>query len=56
MTFRRPRQFVLAGGCNLRDLGGHGTADGRDVVRGLLYRSAQKELLASLRTPLKCLG
>ena len=39
MTFRRPRQFVLAGGCNLRDLGGHGTADGRDVVRGLLYRS-----------------
>jgi protein-tyrosine phosphatase len=39
MTFRRPKPFVLTGGCNLRDLGGHGTADGREVVRGLLYRS-----------------
>jgi protein-tyrosine phosphatase len=39
MTFRRPALFELSGGCNLRDLGGHGTADGRNVVRGLLYRS-----------------
>lgn len=39
MTFRVPKLFELTGGCNLRDLGGHGTADGRDVVRGLLYRS-----------------
>jgi protein-tyrosine phosphatase len=39
MTFRTPRLLVLTGGCNLRDLGGHGAADGREVVRGLLYRS-----------------
>jgi protein-tyrosine phosphatase len=39
MTFRRPGLFVLSGACNLRDLGGHGTADGSEVVRGLLYRS-----------------
>jgi len=39
MTFRRPKQYVLEGGCNLRDLGGHGTKDGRQVTRGLLYRS-----------------
>ncbi len=39
MTFRTPRRLVLTGGCNLRDLGGHGTSDGREVSRGLLYRS-----------------
>lgn len=39
MTFRAPKLLGLAGGCNLRDLGGHGTADGREVERGLLYRS-----------------
>lgn len=39
MTFRTPKPPVLSGGCNLRDLGGHGTADGREVMRGLLYRS-----------------
>lgn len=39
MTFRTPQLMELAGGCNLRDLGGHGTADGREVRRGVLYRS-----------------
>ena len=38
----------------MRDLGGHGTADGRDVVRGLLYRSG----VLSYLTPsdLNCLA
>lgn len=39
MSFSAPEMIDLAGGCNLRDLGGHGTADGRKVARGLLYRS-----------------
>jgi protein-tyrosine phosphatase len=39
MTFRRPLPIELAGGCNVRDLGGHGAVGSRDVARGLLYRS-----------------
>lgn len=39
MTFRAPKLLELTGGCNLRDLGGHDTLDGREVSRGLLYRS-----------------
>ncbi len=39
MTFRQPFQPALSGGCNLRDLGGHGTADGREVRKGVIYRS-----------------
>jgi len=39
MSFRRPTLFPLTGGCNLRDLGGQGTADGRTVAPGRLYRS-----------------
>lgn len=34
-----PQRFDLVGGCNFRDLGGHATADGRKVRRGLMYRS-----------------
>src|SRR3546814_3242049 len=39
MTFRTPQRMELTGGCNLRDLGGHDTADGREVRRGVIYRS-----------------
>lgn len=39
MTFRQPYEPLLIGGCNLRDLGGHETADGRDVRKGVIYRS-----------------
>ncbi|CAH0495335.1 tyrosine-protein phosphatase [Novosphingobium sp. CECT 9465] len=39
MTFHQPYQPMLIGGCNLRDLGGHETADGREVRKGVLYRS-----------------
>lgn len=39
MTFRLPYQPLLTGGCNLRDLGGHETAGGREVRKGVLYRS-----------------
>jgi protein-tyrosine phosphatase len=34
-----PRVLPLAGGRNLRDLGGYPTTDGRRVKRGLLFRS-----------------
>lgn len=33
------RALPLEGGVNFRDLGGYATADGREVRRGLLYRS-----------------
>jgi protein-tyrosine phosphatase len=39
MTFREPYQPLLAGGCNVRDLGGHETIDGREVRKGVIYRS-----------------
>lgn len=39
MTFRTPQLMELTGGCNLRDLGGHDAADGREVRRGVVYRS-----------------
>lgn len=39
MTFRPPYQPLLSGGCNLRDLGGHETATGQDVRKGVIYRS-----------------
>lgn len=39
MTFRQPYEPLLIGGCNLRDLGGHETADGRVVRKGVVYRS-----------------
>lgn len=39
MTFCRPYQPILVGGCNFRDLGGHGTVDGRKVRMGMVYRS-----------------
>ena len=39
MTFRVPHLMELAGGCNLRDLGGQETAAGMAVRRGVLYRS-----------------
>lgn len=34
-----PRVVVLEGGCNFRDIGGYGTADGRSVRRGRVFRS-----------------
>lgn len=39
MTFREPQVRASVGGCNVRDLGGHGTVDGRRVRRGLIFRS-----------------
>ena len=39
MTFHTPQLMELTGGCNLRDLGGHETTDGREVRRGVIYRS-----------------
>ncbi|WP_022682407.1 tyrosine-protein phosphatase [Sphingobium bisphenolivorans] len=38
-------RLPLEGGFNLRDFGGHGTADGRRVRRGMLYRSGTMALL-----------
>ena len=39
MDVRESGGFDLVGGCNLRDIGGCPTADGRTVRRGVLYRS-----------------
>lgn len=39
MTFKKPIQPFLTGGCNVRDLGGHETVDGERVRKGVLYRS-----------------
>ncbi|WP_068070515.1 tyrosine-protein phosphatase [Novosphingobium lentum] len=39
MVLRQSRRFDLVGGCNLRDIGGYPTADGRRVRHGVLYRS-----------------
>lgn len=40
-----PGRLPLEGGFNLRDFGGYGTADGRCVKRGMLYRSGTMALL-----------
>ena len=39
MELQDNQPFALAGGCNLRDIGGCSTRDGRRVRRGLLFRS-----------------
>jgi protein-tyrosine phosphatase len=36
---QHPRRVELAGARNLRDLGGYSTIDGRQIKKGLLYRS-----------------
>jgi hypothetical protein len=36
---QHPSRVELAGARNLRDLGGYSTIDGRQIKKGLLYRS-----------------
>lgn len=47
MSLFLPRRLELEGGCNVRDLGGHSTLDGRRVRHGLLFRSGVLTFLSA---------
>lgn len=40
-TMEGPRMLTVDGGCNMRDVGGWKTADGKRVKQGLLYRGCE---------------